>query len=91
MATATEDILKFIKFDRELSNQLLLARQEITEPENEPTVTRDDWMVLSEIRPILSENDGEIDDVLADVNYDFVSHRNNYSSDELEEIESNWV
>ncbi len=54
LATATEDVLKFIKFDRELSNQLLLARQEITEQENEPTVTRDDWMVLSEIRPILS-------------------------------------
>ena len=59
MSTATEDVRKFNKFDQELSNQLHLARL---------TVTRDDWMALSDIRPFLNENDADIDDVLADVN-----------------------
>jgi hypothetical protein len=89
LATAGDDVLKYVKFDRELSNQLLLARQEVVEPGNEPSVTRDDWMILSEIRPIMGEND--IDDVVADLNYDFLSHRNNYTPDELEKIENNWI
>jgi hypothetical protein len=89
LATASDDVLKYVKFDRELSNQLLLARQEVVEPVNQPSVTRDDWMILSEIRPIMNEID--IDDVVPDANYDFLAHRNNYTPEELEQIENNWI
>jgi RecA-family ATPase len=36
-------------------------------------------------------NDCESDEIVADTNYDFLSHRNNYSNDQLQKIENQFI
>ncbi|RNA33424.1 ATP-dependent DNA helicase PIF1, partial [Brachionus plicatilis] len=86
--TAPQEVLNSINFTNELSKELQLARQEL-DPEFEPPVYKENWMELAEIRPSIIEDDA--DEIIADKNYDFISHRNNYTEQQLEKMENEWI
>ena len=55
-----------------------------------PTYLRDNWQILSEIRPI-SNNDEDTDEIEADKNYNFLAHREKYTTDQLSKIENQFI
>ncbi|CAF1045089.1 unnamed protein product [Brachionus calyciflorus] len=90
LKTAPEDIIEMIGFNNELSKQLKAARKEI-EIEPEITLTKDQWMILSEIGPNLIDEDDFYDDIIPDNTYDFLSHRKKYTTEQCELIENRWI
>ncbi|RMZ93354.1 ATP-dependent DNA helicase, partial [Brachionus plicatilis] len=88
LKTASKDILDSVCFTNELSKQLQEARKEI-DPIFEPENFQDKWMELAEIRP--SNISEDADEIIGDKNYDFLSHRKNYTNEELQLIENDWI
>ncbi|CAF0951603.1 unnamed protein product [Brachionus calyciflorus] len=83
--TASDDVLECVSFTNELSKQFKEARNDL-DPIIEPDIYKDDWMELSEIRLSFIGEDAE--NKIADMNYDFLKHRLNYTLDELCEFEN---
>lgn len=87
---ASPDIIEIINFHTDLSKQLKIARSEGREEFVAPTYLRDNWQILSEIRPI-SNNDEDTDEIEADKNYNFLAHREKYTTDQLSKIENQFI
>lgn len=87
---ASPEIIEIINFHTDLSKQLKMARSEGQEEFVPPTYLRDNWQILSEIRPS-SDTCETSDDIIADTNYDFSSHRNKYTTNQLKLIENNFI
>ena len=75
------------RFSTELSQQLKEARLEI-DPEFEQPLTRDNFMILSDLRP--GDNDDHInyDDVKPDELYNLNLHRDKYTLKQLKDCEN---
>ena len=89
--TASATILNAVHFNLELSKKLQDARLEIEDlcPNENTVLSKDDWMILSEIIP----NDCHCEenfDVQVDKNYNWHSHTNNYTTTQLETV-STWL
>ena len=85
--TASATILNAVHFNLELSKKLQDARLEIEDlcPNENTVLSKDDWMILSEIIP----NDCHCEenfDVQVDKNYNWHSHTNNYTNTHLETV-----
>jgi hypothetical protein len=92
LTTAPAHILESLKFNTELAKQLRDSRNEIdvdvSEPQ--PILSRDNWMLLAEIRPNDDDDDIDHDQILIDANYDWLQHSNNYSNEEVS-LMKNWI
>ena len=90
IAKAPPHILDAIKFNSELSKQLHDARNEIDVSQPQPILSRDNWMLLAEIRP--NDEDEEVDhvEIIIDSAYNWLQHRKKYSANELSTMK-NWV
>ena len=73
-----------------MSKQLKVARSEGNEEFIAPTYLRDNWQILSEIRP-QNGFEEDFDEIIADTTHDFLSHRNNYTEDQLQKIENQFI
>ncbi|RNA16636.1 hypothetical protein BpHYR1_047814 [Brachionus plicatilis] len=71
LQTARPDIMEMISFNNEISIQLKKARKEM-EVEPEITLTRDQWMILSEIGPSTVEEEEDDEYVMIDREQDFL-------------------
>ncbi len=91
LSIAPPDIIEIINFHTDLSKQLKVARSEGREEFIAPTYLRDNWQILSEIRPQENEIENDVDEIVADKNYDFLSHRNKYTKQQLEKIENQFI
>ncbi len=91
LSIAPPDIIEIINFHTDLSKQLKVARSEGREEFIAPTYLRDNWQILSEIRPQENEVENDVDEIVADKNYDFLSHRNKYTKQQLEKIENQFI
>ncbi|RNA33796.1 hypothetical protein BpHYR1_046993 [Brachionus plicatilis] len=80
-----------IGFTTELSKQLKEARKGI-ELDPETQLTRDQWMILSDIGPSINNDENEeVDDVNPDTTHDFLSHRQNNTKEVLKIFEGNYI
>ena len=89
LTLAPKEILDMISYNTELAKQLKEARKE-NDPSIEPMSFRDNWMILSEISPSNS-NEEFFDDVVPDLNYDWIAHRSKYTEEELNNIENGFI
>ena len=62
---ATPDIIEIINFHTDLSLQIKIARSEGNEEYVSPTYLRDNWQILSKIRPQTGQ-DEDYDDIVVD-------------------------
>ena len=91
LSIASPEIIEIINFHTDLSKQLKIARSEGREEFVAPTYLRDNWQILAEIRPHENEEENDEDEIVADKNYDFLSHRNKYTQQQLELIENQFI
>jgi hypothetical protein len=88
---APDETIELINMHMDLAQQLKEARAEGSEEVIAQTCPRERWQILSEIRPVTDDNDGDSENILADLNYDFVSHRSKYSEQQLEMMENGFI
>ncbi|RNA21387.1 hypothetical protein BpHYR1_040074 [Brachionus plicatilis] len=89
LKTAPPDIIEMICFNNEISIQLKEARKEM-EVEPEITLTRDQWMILSEKGPSTVEEEEDDEYEIIDREHDFLKHREEYQH-YLNFIEKSWL
>ena len=90
LKVATPDVIEIINFHTDLSKQLIIARSEGRDEYVAPTYLRDNWQILSEIRPQFGF-DEDFDDIVADNTHDFLGHRKNYTEEQLQMIETQFI
>ncbi|CAF1136717.1 unnamed protein product [Brachionus calyciflorus] len=76
-----------ISFNNELSEQLKEARKEM-EIEPEVTMTRNQWMILSEKGPNVVDDNDDLDDIVSDKEHDFLLHLKDYTAEYLFSMEN---
>ena len=86
---APSSVLNAIRFTMDLSRQLHEARIANDVSPTEPILTRDNWMLLAEMRPS-DDNFDDFDDIECDPNHNWLAHAGNYTTEENTRFR-NWV
>lgn len=88
LETAPQHIMNTVKFSTQLSKRLREIRDEGYDIGPEPEMTREHWMIASEMLP-----NNFVEDEFTpfiNLNYDWLAHLNNYTNDQIEAM-NDWI